>query len=333
MASGPIATYYHTYAAASGISDPVEAVMSVCGWWAPDSTDMSSVRGEETTLLLTSGVVAADRNDVFTVMLSKIPAEVTRVLDIGCGNGDFAKVLHATRPGVNYRGIDLSMEAIAVATSNLEVGGSLPGNVELAVGNATEYLLEATEDWDFIISSRCLFEETRRPGDRDLLRLVDSKAAKGWFMYGMYKRLIRPDLQAVMQEALASSTAAVEHYFKDADPEVPQTFLTGHSTTGSYPCHPAYIARGGTLMAVPDAQKFDRYAKVKNGKYEAERARATIRFDKDMTDYKGIVTDGNGLITGEAIVLKANAPVNADLDNFALKQAEFQNQIKADADF
>jgi SAM-dependent methyltransferase len=318
MAS-PITTYLHAYSVAPSMP-AVEGVMYAAGWWTPHSDDWSrAAPGADSTapvLDLTPIQVAADRDDVFAVMLSKIPAGVTRVLDIGCGNGDFAKTLHASRPGVNYRGMDLSMEAVAVATTNLQTSpGNLPANVELVVGNVTEYLLEATEDWDFIISSRCMFAETDRPGDRDLLRLIDSKAAKGWFIYGLQRRLVRPDLQYVMQEALTKSTNPTEHYFKGA-----RGWLVGHSTTGTFPCHPCYIARDGSLMEAPPQKQFDRYARIKNGQYEEDRVKATLRHNPDMTEYKGITTDGNGLITGEATVPKANAPAGADLAAFEQKQ-------------
>jgi hypothetical protein len=45
-----------------------------------------------------------------------------------------------------------------------------------------------------------------------------------------------------------------------------------------------------------------------------------LRHNPDMTEYKGITTDGNGLITGEATVPKANAPAGADLAAFEQKQ-------------
>jgi SAM-dependent methyltransferase len=318
-----ILTYMRAYDDAASMP-ALRGTLYSAGWWTPQSADFDATGRGNPVLDITPAEVAADRDDLFGVMLSKIPVGVTRVLDIGCGSGDFAKVLHAARPGVQYRGMDLSLEAITAATTNLEVGGNLPANVELLVGNATEYLLEATEDCDFIISSRCLFEETPRPGDRDLLRLVDSKASKGWFIYGSARRLLRPDVQFVMQEALAKSDTVAEHYFKDADPNVPRTFLTGHSTEGNEPCHPCYIARNGTLRDVPDQKNFNRYAKVQNGDYEAERAQATVSVNPAMTEYKGASVSG-GLITGETTVTKANAPANADLADYEAKLADQKN--------
>lgn len=327
-----IGTYISRYARAGSIANPVLAEITGAGWaqqrdGVNSSPSPTNLAGEEI-----SGLSAVDvenrRNAVFAAVVSKIPAGITRVLDIGCGNGDFAKVLHATRPEVIYRGIDLSLEAIAAATANLEVANALPANVELEAANFTEYLLAGVDDWDFIISTRCIFRETARSGDRDVLRLIDSKAPKGWFIYGNFVRMVRPDLQYVMQEALTNSTNPTEHYFKDhPDPKVepPQSFLDIAATgVGRMLEHPAYIVRDASLAPARDPKQYRKFDKVRNGEFERERARGTLRTNDSMTEYKTATYDANGRITGEVTQPKASAPVEADLDGLTAQRTALQ---------
>jgi len=294
-----IGLYMRRYATAASMP-PAKQRLVENGWWSGDRT---------------VGAVGGIRSSVYNAMLSKIPAGVTRVLDIGCGGGDFATVLHAARPGVVYRGIDLSLEAIAAATASLQVDGNLPANVELEAGNVWEYLHTATVEWDFIISSLCLFDESPRSGDRDLLRLIDSKAPKGWFLYGKEHRLRRPDLQHVMTQALAQSTDATEHYF-----EGNQSFLSGDLLVDPEADYPVYLVRGATVAPVPDSARVKSFEIIGNGRYEAERAQETLRSNGSMTQYTGITQSG-GRITGQATVPKANAPVKADLEGVEARQA------------
>ena len=316
MASS-IGTYISRYARAESMA-PAAAEVTENGWAQrdPGPLDTSGVE-------LTAAQVQARRNAVFAAIVSKIPAGITRVLDIGCGNGDFAKVLHATRPEVIYRGIDLSLEAIASATANLEVASALPANVELEAANFTEYLLAGVDDWDFIVSTRCIFRETARSGDRDVLRLIDSKAPKGWFIYGNFLRMLRSDLQYVMEEALTNSTNPTEHYFKDGKP--PQSFLDITATgVGRMLEHPAYIVRDATLAPARDPKQYRKFDKVRNGEFERERARGTLRQNDKMTNYKTATYDANGRITGEVTQPKASAPVEANLDGLTAQRTALQ---------
>jgi SAM-dependent methyltransferase len=309
-----IETYIGRYSRAETVASdvsPMAASLFRTGWL--------TYREEETRTdaLPSAGDLAARRDQVFAAILSKIPAGITRVLDLGCGDGKFAQALHAARPGVVYRGIDLSLEAIAAATERLEVTGNLPANVELQAGNFVEYLQATTVDWDFIISSNLVLRETPRSQDRAFLQLVDSKAPKGWFLYGSEERMTRPDLQYVMGQALAASTNATEHYFIGA-----QSFLTGDYQVGRETGHPAYIVRDSTVMDVPETPK--RFNVVKDGQFERQRARGRMRENKDMTQYKGVTKDANGLITGDTIVLKANAPADSDLAGVETEQAKLK---------
>ncbi len=319
-----IGTYISRYERAGSIPNPTLADITTAGWAqrrdgvdsVPAPTDLDG----ETVPGLTPAGVESRRSAVFAAIVSKVPAGITRVLDIGCGNGDFAKVLHATRPEVTYRGIDLSLEAIAAATANLEVANALPANVELEAANFTEYLLAGVDDWDFIISTRCIFRETARSGDRDVLRLIDSKAPKGWFIYGNFLRMGRPDLQYVMQEALTNSTNPTEHYFKDA-----QSFLDISATgVGRMLEHPAYIVRDASLAPAPDPKQYRKFDKVRNGEFERERARGTLQHNDSMTEYKTATYDANGRITGEVTQPKANAPVEADLNGLTARRTALQ---------
>lgn len=302
-----VGLYMRRYATAASMPN-AQRRLAENGWWGGNRT---------------VGEVDGIRSSVYNAMLSKIPVGITRVLDIGCGGGDFAAVLHASRPGVVYRGIDLSLEAIAAATTSLEVGGNLPANVELEVGNVWEYLHAAPVEWDFIISSLCLFDESPRSGDRDLLRLIDSKAPKGWFLYGKEHRLRRPDLQYVMAQALAQSTNATEHYFEGS-----QSFLSGDLLVDTEVDHPIYLVRDATTAPIPDNKEAKPFEIIGNGKYEKDRARETLRSNGSMTQYIG-VTQSGGRITGQTVVTKTNAPADADLAGLEAKRAQkLANQAK-----
>lgn len=308
-----------TAAADIEAAQPDVAKLMRTGWWTPAPKHRDD--GGSTLTVVDVNTV---RDAVFAQILSKIPAGITRVLDIGCGNGDFAKVLHETRPGVIYRGLDLSKENIAHASSNLEVGGVLPGNVELEEGNVWEYLRAVDPpDWDFIISTRCVFNETTRGGDRELLRLIDATAPKGWFVYGHLDRLLRTDLQYVMTQALAGSTNPTEFYFKDNESYTRDWLLQDVVWLGEEKEHPAYIVRDATLLSVPP-QRSKRYDTMKNGTYEKNRAQATLKFNGGMTEYKTSNIDANGRVTGEAVVLKANAPADVKLVEYEQKLANIE---------
>jgi SAM-dependent methyltransferase len=284
------------------------------GWWTPGAVDHDA----NGAVTLTTGKVDGIREAVFDKIISKIPAGATRVLDLGCGNGEFAKALHATRPNVIYRGIDLSKENMVAAATNL----SGEPNVELEEGNIWEYLHAATVDWDFIVSTRCIFNETTRSGDRELLRLIDSLAPMGWFIYGHWDRLIRADLQYVMGQALANSTSVTESYFKDDINYTRDWLLQDQCWLGVEPEHPVYLSRGGTLMTKPNQRTRDKV--LAGGKYEKARARGTIKFNTGMTEYKTAVIDGNGRITGEVVTQKANAPVDVKLVEYEQKLAKIE---------
>ena len=193
--------------------------------------------------------------------------------------------------------------------------------MELEEGNVWEYLRAVDPpDWDFIISTRCVFNETTRGGDRELLRLIDATAPKGWFIYGHMDRLVRTDVQYVMAQALVNSTNPTESYFKDNDSYTRDWLLRDVSWLGEEKEHPAYIVRDATLLSVPE-QRSQRYDTMKNGTYEKQRAQATVKFNKGMTEYKTSNIDANGRITGEAVVLKANAPADVKLVEYEQKLA------------
>ncbi|MBQ73347.1 MAG: hypothetical protein CMJ67_10630 [Planctomycetaceae bacterium] len=314
MLNTPIITYVGRYEDAASMAAPA-SVLSAQGW-------LSHRAGLEADEEITPAEALSRRSAVLAAIVAKIPAGITRVLDIGCGNGDFAAALHATRPEVNYRGIDISMEAIAAANTNLETSpGNLPANVELQTANLTEYLLAGVDDWDFIVSSRCVFRETRRSGDRALLRLIDSKAPKGWFIYGTHWRMLRPDLQYVMQEALTNSTDPTEHYFKGA-----QSFLNVDAAFVGYEKeHPAYIIRGASVAPALDPGKYQKFDVMKNGKFEEARAQGTLKYDSGMTEYKSATFDAQGQFTGEVVVAKAGAPAKAELATLESQKTNLQN--------
>lgn len=53
-------------------------------------------------------------------LLRQIPPTVTRILDVGCGNGSFGRVAKASFPTVYYAGIEVNFEKSAVARQYLD---------------------------------------------------------------------------------------------------------------------------------------------------------------------------------------------------------------------
>jgi SAM-dependent methyltransferase len=54
------------------------------------------------------------------VVLSLVPKGVGRILDVGCGGGDNARELRATRPDVEIVGLTHSVEEVAIAQPHLD---------------------------------------------------------------------------------------------------------------------------------------------------------------------------------------------------------------------
>lgn len=65
-------------------------------------------------------IAAPYRNAGNPLVLSMIPPDVTRVLDIGCGGGDIARALRAARPRVEIVGVTHSPDEARIAAAHLD---------------------------------------------------------------------------------------------------------------------------------------------------------------------------------------------------------------------
>ena len=79
---------------------------------------------------------------------SPVMREFSHALDIGCGAGETACRLAADHPGGNVLGLDISTELLDVAR---ERGDDLP-NLRFAIGDAAQWMPEASERPDLLIS-------------------------------------------------------------------------------------------------------------------------------------------------------------------------------------
>jgi SAM-dependent methyltransferase len=84
----------------------------------------------------------------FEVLADGLPLQGARLLDVGCGFGDFKTFLKSTGAVVDYRGLDISQQAIALARARhpdgeFAVGDLLTGNepvaCDVAVANGIFY--------------------------------------------------------------------------------------------------------------------------------------------------------------------------------------------------
>lgn len=250
------------------------------------------------------GYTPAEVSSFHNDLAALVPAGA-KVLDLGCGTGLFYAALSALQPGITYTGVDLSVEAVEEATA------AFPG-ATWTVGNAFEYLrLADPTGWDFIVSSRSLFDETYLSADRYLLELVDAKSPKGFAMLMSSDRSGDSKIQKRLQRALANSIGVVQHHFSGPwDPPLFQGDMTGLAAL--------HISRTGTSANSPTSS--DRWDLVGNNKLDQSRARAfkrkSLKDNTPISEYK-TVTQSGGLVTG----------VDANKD---ITSAPNQNQLSDD---
>lgn len=82
-----------------------------------------------------------------------------RVLEVGCGRGDFSIWLSKTFPGAEIVGVDFSAKAISIAESRAAQSAS---KVRFVVNDA-EALSFPDQEFDYLISCEC-FEHVPNPG-------------------------------------------------------------------------------------------------------------------------------------------------------------------------
>jgi SAM-dependent methyltransferase len=224
-----------------------------------------------------------DVDAVCAEVVAKIPASATKVLEIGCGGGKLAQALRTARPTLGYRGIDLVPENVASAKA------LLPAE-DFQIGNAWEYLSEATVDWDFVVSVLCLFSHTGHKWQNLLFDLHDAKAPRGFVVVTSHRHIKQAVIDAKMPQVLTTSVNATASYHAGA-----RDFLTGSHADG---LHPIYVHRAGTTAPAPTDPLPDALRLIAGGLFNSAMAVTDARqAGSSPPSIVGIVASG-GLVTG-----------------------------------
>lgn len=128
------------------------------------------------TALPANAIAATGRVDLVTI--SALVAPGSRVLDIGCGDGELLKLLEATR-NVDGRGIELSQKG---------VNESVARGLSVVQGDADTDLIDYPDDgFDFVILSQTL-QATRHPRKvvEEMLR-IGKKAIVSFPNFGQWR--------------------------------------------------------------------------------------------------------------------------------------------------
>jgi hypothetical protein len=229
----------------------------------------------------------AEVDAIYAEVITKIPADATKVLEIGCGDGRFAAALTAARPAIGYQGLDLVPENVATAKENNPT-------LDFAVGNFWEYLPEtATPDWDFIVSIGCLFycTDPREMGVR--LNLLDSKATKGFSLLVSPKQV--KAIQVLMPDTLTRSTGVSASYYEGTRDFLDEALLKGTMA-------PIFVHRSGTTTPVP-TEIPAQYVVMGNGLYNRALGRQTAKIAARQGEAIPVTFTGKtidrGLVTGD----------------------------------
>lgn len=142
---------------------------------------------------------------LFLELAQLVPQGATKVLDLGCGGGGFAKVLHEQRPELQYLGVDLCPFFIEEGRKKMAgipgytfeccdfwtffLGGNTP-TARLATCQADGELGDSTSvsaDWDFVIScagvfSHCGDTNTGLEQQLQLLDAIERSASRGFIL-------------------------------------------------------------------------------------------------------------------------------------------------------
>lgn len=110
--------------------------------------------------------------DKFDFSIIPLIPQNANVLEVGCGNGRFAKKLHQNRKDIRYHGID-------IVEKNIEFCNSLNlSGYRFTEKNYWKALAEG--DFDFVVSIGVLFTTTDLPYMETLWELLDVKAKRGF---------------------------------------------------------------------------------------------------------------------------------------------------------
>jgi len=133
-------------------------------------------------------------HDIYVELAQLIPQGTTRVLDLGCGGGEFAKVLSEQRPELRYLGVDLAPFFVDSARDRMAgVNGYeftcsdfwtfLAGRACQSERDPVDASHEVGGTWDFVISCAGAFSHDHDPSleeQLDLLDLIESSASRGF---------------------------------------------------------------------------------------------------------------------------------------------------------
>lgn len=134
-------------------------------------------------------------SNVNPTLLQKIPMTAGRILEIGCGDGQFAAAVKARNSDVVYFGVELFEDAATKATRYID--HVLPGNIEDAPTLAKLKTLQAGDPFDVLIF-----------GDV-LEHLLDP-----WAVLAQLRSLMRPDGLCVICIPNVSHWSLIQQQFK-----------------------------------------------------------------------------------------------------------------------
>eukprot|EP00929_Paragymnodinium_shiwhaense_P082125 TRINITY_DN43177_c0_g2_i1.p1 TRINITY_DN43177_c0_g2~~TRINITY_DN43177_c0_g2_i1.p1 ORF type:complete len:271 (-),score=41.65 TRINITY_DN43177_c0_g2_i1:505-1278(-) len=142
------------------------------------------------------GYTATDFYNAYDELALMIPRGVRRVLDVGCGGGEFAEVLLRRRPEVEFVGLDLSMDNIRASEARLK---TYSHRCQFVCCDFWEFFLGCSEGdssndtlgevvtWDFVVSIGCVFShcyltKTTLEQQLDLLDAMERSASHGFVL-------------------------------------------------------------------------------------------------------------------------------------------------------
>lgn len=242
----------------------------------------------------------AEVEAIWDEVIAKIPAEATKVLEIGCGGGGLAAKLKVARPDIGYHGIDVAAENIATA----EALGLVDYTFEQ--GSLGEVLSDPEGDWDFVVSVGCLFTCTDRRFENKLAELLDSAAPKGYILVMDQNRIPR-NLESLIQ----ASPDLTESYTEGARDFLDPTLLAGSRAPGGQ-LFPMYVHR--STSSIPERPVLrGNQCPFKSGKVEIALLGSEIQYRRkrgeDLSATIDVpVVDANGRV----ISTEAKAPGDID---------------------
>ncbi len=128
--------------------------------------------------LPTNGTIAADAHRVDLLAISELVTPGSRVLDIGCGDGQLLSLLETTR-GVDGRGIEISQKGVNECVAR---------GLSVIQGDADSDLVDYPDKaFDFVILSQTL-QATRRPKEVvDQMLRIGKKAIVSFPNFGNWR--------------------------------------------------------------------------------------------------------------------------------------------------